>query len=379
MKISVIKETKDFEKRVALSPEVVKLLKKKEFEVTIESGAGEGSYFSDQDYQNAGAVISSAAAVYDSDLILKVNIPTLEEIAQMKQGSSCISYMYAYQHPEIIEALNKKSISSFAMDAVPRISRAQKMDALSSQANLAGYKSVILGANYLGKIFPLLMTASGTITPAKVLIFGAGVAGLQAIATAKRLGAIVEVSDVRPETKEQVESLGGRFLTVEGAEAVKMEGGYAKEVSAEFLEKQQQLIKDKIKDADLVITTALVMGKKSPILVTEEMVKSMKAGSVIVDMAVESGGNCAISEKNKIVVKHGVTLVGESNLPSLLPVNASQLYATNISTLLLHLFNPLGLNPDLEEEITKGVLITHNGQLVHEFTKSILNSQQKNS
>jgi H+-translocating NAD(P) transhydrogenase subunit alpha len=372
MKIGVIKETKEFEKRVALSPDVVKLLRKKEFEVVIESGAGEGSYFSDQDYRDAGAEVSDRSGVFSSDVILKVNIPSLEEIAQMKQGSACISYMYAYQHPEIIEALNKKSISSFSMDAVPRISRAQKMDALSSQANLAGYKSVILGANYLGKIFPLMMTASGTITPAKVLIFGAGVAGLQAIATAKRLGAIVEVSDVRPETKEQVESLGGRFLTVEGAEAVKIEGGYAKEVSAEFLEKQQKLIQDKIKDADLVITTALVMGKKSPILVTEDMVKSMKTGSVIVDMAVESGGNCAISEKNKTVVKYGVTLVGESNLPSLLPVNASQLYATNISTLLLHLANKDGFTLDMTEEITKGVLITHQGELVHEFTKSIL-------
>lgn len=372
MIVGVIKETKEFEKRVALSPDVVKLLKKKEFEVIIETGAGEGSYFSDQDYLDAGAKVGPASAVFSSDVLLKVNLPTLEEIAQMKTGSACISYMYAYQFPEVIEALNQKSISSFSMDAVPRISRAQKMDALSSQANLAGYKSVILGANYLGKIFPLMMTASGTITPAKVLIFGAGVAGLQAVATAKRLGAIVEVSDVRPETKEQVESLGGRFLTVEGAETVKIEGGYAKEVSAEFLEKQQQLIRDKIKDADLVITTALVMGKKSPILVTEDMVKSMKTGSVIVDMAVESGGNCAISEKNKTVVKHGVTLVGESNLPSLLPVNASQLYATNISTLLLHLATKAGFSLDLEEEITKGVLITHQGQLVHEFTKNIL-------
>jgi H+-translocating NAD(P) transhydrogenase subunit alpha len=223
------------------------------------------------------------------------------------------------------------------------------------------------------KYFPLMMTASGTITPAKVLIFGAGVAGLQAIATAKRLGAIVECTDVRPETKEQVESLGGRFLTVEGSEGVKTEGGYAKEVSAEYLEKQQQLVRDKIKDADLVITTALVMGKKSPILVTEEMVKSMKSGSVIVDMAVESGGNCALSEKNATVVKHGVTIIGESNLPSLLPINASNLYATNITTLLLHLANALGLNFDQEDEITKGVLITHEGQLVHPFTKSIIN------
>ncbi|HSF55168.1 MAG TPA: Re/Si-specific NAD(P)(+) transhydrogenase subunit alpha, partial [Algoriphagus sp.] len=363
MIVGVIKETKEFEKRVALSPDVVKLLKKKEFEVIIESGAGEGSYFSDQDYIDAGAKVGPASAVFSSDVLLKVNLFTLEEIAQMKTGCSCISYMYAYQFPEVLEALNQKSISSFSMDAVPRISRAQKMDALSSQANLAGYKSVILGANYLGKIFPLMMTASGTITPAKVLIFGAGVAGLQAVATAKRLGAIVEVSDVRPETKEQVESLGGRFLTVEGAETVKIEGGYAKEVSAEFLEKQQQLIRDKIKDADLVITTALVMGKKSPVLVTEDMVKSMKTGSVIVDMAVESGGNCAISEKNKTVVKHGVTLVGESNLPSLLSVNASMLYATNISTLLLHLATKDGFTLDLDEEITKGVLITHKGEL----------------
>lgn len=373
MIVGVIKETKEFEKRVALSPDVVKLLRKKEFEVIIESGAGEGSYFSDQDYIDAGAKVGSASEVYGADVLLKVNLFTVEEVAKMKDGSGCISYMYAYQYPDVLDAMNKKSISSFSMDAVPRISRAQKMDALSSQANLAGYKSVILGANYLGKIFPLMMTASGTITPAKVLIFGAGVAGLQAIATAKRLGAIVEVSDVRPETKEQVESLGGRFLTVEGAETVKIEGGYAKEVSAEFLEKQQKLIRDKIKDADLVITTALVMGKKSPILVTEDMVKSMKNGSVIVDMAVESGGNCAISVKNETVVKHGVTIVGESNLPSLLPVNASQLYATNISTLLLHLASKSGFALDLEEEITKGVLITHQGQTVHEFTKSILN------
>lgn len=372
MLIGVVKETKAYENRVALSPEVVKLLLKKEFQVIVESGAGAGSYFSDADYRAAGAKIGTAAEALGADLLLKVNLATVQEIAQMKDKAAYISYMYAYQHPEVLAAFNKKSISTFAMDAVPRISRAQKMDALSSQANLAGYKAVLIGANYLGKMFPLLMTASGTITPARVLIFGAGVAGLQAIATAKRLGAVVECTDVRPETKEQVESLGGRFLTVEGAEGVKTEGGYAKEVSAEYLEKQQQLIREKIKDADIVITTALVMGKKSPILVTEEMVKSMKAGSVIVDMAVEAGGNCSLSEINAVVVKHGVTLVGESNLPSLLPVNASQLYATNISTLALHLASKDGLSLDLEEEITKGVLITHEGELVHAFTKQIL-------
>jgi len=373
MKIGVIKETKEFERRVALTPDVVKQLLKKEYAVLIEKGAGETSYFSDKDYTDAGASVLSQEEVYSgADLLLKVNAFTTAEIGKMKTGSACISYMYAYNQPEMVEAMIEKKISSFSMDAVPRISRAQKMDALSSQANLAGYKSVILSANYLGKIFPLMMTASGTITPARVLIFGAGVAGLQAIATAKRLGAIVEVSDVRPETKEQVESLGGRFLTVEGVEAVKVEGGYASEVSAEFLQKQKQLVQDKIKEADIVITTALVMGKKSPILVTEEMVKSMKMGSVILDMAVETGGNCEISEINKTVVKHGVTIIGESNLPSLLPTNASQLYATNISTLLLHLSTKEGLKLDREEEIIKGVLITHEGELVHAFTKSIL-------
>lgn len=373
MKIGVLKETKTGEKRVALSPDVIKQLIKKEFSVTVEQGAGIGSNFSDEDYKEAGAIVGSVQDVFASDVLLKVNLFSKEEVAQMQNGGACMSIMYAYNYPEILDEMNKKSIMSFSMDAVPRISRAQKMDCLSSQANLAGYKSVILGANYLEKIFPLMMTASGTITPAKVLIFGAGVAGLQAVATAKRLGAVVEVSDVRPETKEQVESLGGRFLTVEGAEEVKVEGGYASEVSAEFLQKQKELIQSKIKDSDLVITTALVMGKKSPILVTEEMVKSMKKGAVIVDMAVESGGNCEISEKDQIVQKYGVTIIGESNLPSLLSTNASQLYATNISTLLLHLATKDGFNLDREEQITKGVLITYEGQVVHEFTNKILN------
>jgi NAD(P) transhydrogenase subunit alpha len=373
MKIGVLKETKPFETRVALTPEVIKLLLKKGFEVIVQAGAGQLSAISDTDYQNVGAGIGTLEVVTQSDVILKVNSFTLDEISLLKEGAVTLSFLYAYTIPEVVNAFIAKKISAFSMDAVPRISRAQKMDALSSQANLAGYKTVILGANALGKIFPLMMTAAGTITPTKVLIFGAGVAGLQAIATAKRLGAIVEVSDVRPETKEQVESLGGRFLSVEGVEGVKIEGGYAKEVSAEFLQKQKELIESKIKDADLVITTALVIGKKAPVLVTEEMVKSMKSGSVIVDMAVESGGNCEISEINKTIVKHGVTIIGEANLPALLPVNASQLYATNISTLLLHLAGSDGFKWEMDEEITKGSLITHNGELVHEFTKSILN------
>lgn len=372
MKIGVLKETKPFETRVALTPDLVKQITKKGFEVIIENAAGVSSSFSDDNYINAGANIGSRKDVCQSDVVLKVNALTVEEIGFCKDGIVCISFLYAYTIPEVVEALKAKKISSFSMDAVPRISIAQKMDALSSQANLAGYKTVILGANALGRIFPLLMTAAGTITPVKVLIFGAGVAGLQAVATAKRLGAVVEVTDVRPETKEQVESLGGKFLTIEGVEGVKIEGGYAKEVSAEFLQKQKELVEAKIKEADLVITTALVIGKKAPVLVSEEMVKSMKTGSVIVDMAVESGGNCAVSEINKTVVKHGVTIIGESNLPALLPINASQLYATNISTLFYHLTDENGFKWNMEDEITKGSLITHNGELVHSFTKSIL-------
>lgn len=372
MKVGVLKETKERERRVALSPDVARSLVKKEFDVLIESGAGEQSGFSDEEYTSAGAVVSTRSDVCNADVILKVEAPTVEEANLMRNEAISISFLYAYTRPELLSVFNARRISSFAMDAIPRISRAQKMDALSSQSNLAGYKTVIMGAHALGKIFPLMMTAAGTITPAKVLIFGAGVAGLQAIATAKRLGAMVEVTDVRPETKEQVESLGGRFLVVEGAEGVKTEGGYAREVSAEFLAKQKQLIEDRIKEADIVITTALVIGKKSPVLVTEEMVKTMKPGSVIVDMAVESGGNCALSELDKTVVKHGVTIIGESNLPSTLPVNASQLYATNISALLLHLATRDGFKWEMEEEITRGCLITHKGELVHEFTKSIL-------
>ncbi|WP_244824650.1 Re/Si-specific NAD(P)(+) transhydrogenase subunit alpha [Dyadobacter pollutisoli] len=374
MKIAVPKETKSFERRVALTPSVVKSIVKSGFTCIVESSAGEESYFSDASYEDAGAVIvyGTPQTLSGADIVLMVNAPTSQEINFMKDGSVLICYLYAYTAPEVIDALNKKRITAFSMDAVPRISRAQKMDALSSQANLAGYKSVLLGANALGRIFPLMMTAAGTITPSRVLVFGAGVAGLQAIATAKRLGAVVEATDVRPETREQVESLGGRFIQVEGVEGVKVEGGYAREVSADYLQKQQELIKSRIKEADIAITTALVIGRKAPILITEEMVRSMKPGSVIVDMAVESGGNCALSVFGKTVVEHGVTIIGEPNLPSLLPVNASELYAKNISTLLLHLANSSGFKWEMEEEITKGSMITHDGELVHGFTKEIL-------
>ena len=273
--------------------------------------------------------------------------------------------MWAATNPEFVDACVKAGISSFSMDAVPRISRAQKMDALSSQANLAGYKAVIMAADTLGKIFPMMTTAAGTIRPSKVVIFGAGVAGLQAIATAKRLGAVVEVSDIRPETKEQVESLGGKFIVVKGDTSVKMEGGYVKGVSDEFLKAQQELVSKHVKEADIVITTALIPGRKAPVLVTEEMVKSMRFGSVIVDMAVEQGGNVVGSELNKTINKNGVTIIGEGNIPSLLPMNASDLYAKNIQTLLLHLADKDKFKWEMEEEITKGSLITHKGEAVH--------------
>ena len=374
MIVAIPKETKIGENRVALTPDVVKQLVKGGFTIHIEAGAGEKASFSNQDYEGVGAFIVADRSnlLGAADVVLKVNAPSVAEADLIKEGAVLISFLYAYTVPNLIDTLNKRVINAFSMDAVPRISRAQKMDALSSQTNLAGYKAVLAAANASGKIFPMLMTAAGTIKPSKVLIFGAGVAGLQAIATAKRLGAVVEVTDVRPETKEQIESLGGKFLEVKGAEAAKIEGGYAREVSKDFLEKQQALIRERIKDADIVITTALVPGKKAPLLVTKDMVESMKAGSVIVDMAVEWGGNCALSKKDETVVAHGVTIIGESNLPSLLPVNASELYARNISTLLLHLATKDGFKWEMEEEITKGSLITHQGALVHAFTQKIL-------
>jgi NAD(P) transhydrogenase subunit alpha len=367
MKIAVPKENKERERRVALVPESVKALIKLGFEVMVETNAGLSSYFDDASYSAAGAqIIADKKSLYgETDVLLKVNAPSPEEISWMKQGSVLISFMFAGTNPELVEACVKQGISAFSMDAIPRISRAQKMDVLSSQANLAGYKAVIIGAAALGKIFPLLMTAAGTIKPSKVVIMGAGVAGLQAIATAKRLGAIVEVSDIRPETKEQVESLGGKFITVEGDASIKLEGGYVKGVSEDFLKKQQEVITKHVSEADLVITTALIPGRKAPVLITEEMVKKMKRGSVIVDMAVEQGGNCPLSELNKTVEKNGVIIIGESNIPSLLPLNASELYAKNIVTFLTHLATKEGFKWEMEEEITKGSLIVYNGQAVH--------------
>jgi NAD(P) transhydrogenase subunit alpha len=364
MIIAVPKETKFKENRVALVPLVVKDMVAKGYSVNVEAGAGLNSFFSDEAYKNAGAtIVSDKNSVYaNADVVLKVNAPLPEEIAMMKKDAILISFMWAATNPDLITACSNAGITAFSMDAVPRISRAQKMDALSSQANLAGYKAVLMCANQIGKILPMMTTAAGTIKPSKVVIFGAGVAGLQAIATAKRLGAIVEVSDIRPETKEQVQSLGGKFIEVKGDDTIKMEGGYVKGVSEEFLKKQQELVGKHVAEADIVITTALIPGRKAPVLVTEDMVKSMKFGSVILDMAVEQGGNVVGSKLNETLVLNGVTVIGEGNIPSLLPMNASDLYAKNIQTLLYHLADKDGFKWEMEEEITKGSLIVYKGE-----------------
>ncbi len=372
MKIAIPKETKLKENRVAVTPDTIKDLIKKGFSCTIEKGAGENSFYKDDVYIAAGATVAGSRKELfsNADIVLAVNPPSADDIASMKKEAILISFMYAATHPDLVKACVSAGISAFSVDAIPRISRAQKMDALSSQANLAGYKSVIIAADALGKIFPMLMTAAGTIKPAKVVIMGAGVAGLQAIATAKRLGAIVEVSDIRPETKEQVMSLGGKFIELKGDDTVKMEGGYVTKVSDEFLKKQQELVGKHVADADIVITTALIPGRKAPVLITEDMIKSMRNGSVIVDMAVEQGGNVVVSKMNdNVVSSNGVKIIGESNLPALLPLNASDLYAKNISTFLYHLATNEAFKWEMEEEITKGSLIVHKGVAVHTSVK----------
>ena len=374
MKVVVVKENKPSENRVALTPDGVKALIKAGFECHIEKGAGLASSLDDEQFTKAGASISAHRneLLSNGDVHLRVNLPTAEDISQMKEGSVLISFMYAFANGDTVKALAGRKISAFSMDAIPRSTKAQRMDALSSQASLGGYKAVIMGANGLGRIFPLMMTAAGTITPSKVLIFGAGVAGLQALATAKRLGAVVEVTDIRPGTKEEVESLGGRFLQVEGDESVKVEGGYVTQVSEEYLRKQKEMINKHVADADLVITTAAVQGKKSPILITPEMVDTMKRGAVIVDLAAESGGNCALTQAGKTIEHNGVTIMGELNLPGQLSQNASELYSKNVTALLTHLTGKEGFKWELDEEITKGCLITHQGQVVHESTKTAL-------
>lgn len=382
MLLAVPKEIKIGENRVALTPEVSSKLIKKGFEVLIEKDAGLKAGFTNEHYEKAGAKIANNAnEVFEKgDIILKVQrLQFNEELNQheidlMKEGQLLISFMYALHYPNDAVKCAEKKINVIAMDMIPRTTLAQRMDALSSQANIAGYKSVIVCANHLGKIFPMMMTAAGTIQPARVVIMGAGVAGLSALGTAKRLGAIVEVSDIRPTVKEEVESLGGRFIEVETTENMQDERGYAKQASEEFLKKQKEIISKHVANADIVITTALVPGKKAPLLVTEEMIKNMRPNSVILDMATEFGGNCELSENNKTVIKHGVTIIGEPNLPSLVPYHASDMYAKNLQNLIEYTSKDGVFNFNMEDEIIKGSTIVKDGQIVNDRIKQVLNN-----
>jgi NAD(P) transhydrogenase subunit alpha len=374
LKVLIAKEWARGETRVAATPETVKRLVKEGLEVAVERGAGESAYLLDDRYQNAGArLITDLPAEWaTADAVFKVTPlganAQLDEAAALKPGALVISFLQPYRNLPMVKTLAAGKVTALAMELVPRITRAQSMDALSSQANIAGYKAVLLAAGHLGKYFPMLMTAAGTIPPSKVVVMGAGVAGLQAVATAKRLGAVVWVSDVRPVVKEQVESLGGKFIDLpaqESPESGEGQGGYAKEMSKDFLARQQAIIKEHITSADVVITTALIPGKPAPRLVTAEMVQGMRPGSVIVDLAAEQGGNCELTVADQEVSKHGVTILGSTNLPSTMPLDASTLYARNVLELALLVLKGGKLNLDLGDEIIKGVLLTHDGQITH--------------
>jgi NAD(P) transhydrogenase subunit alpha len=375
MKLTIPKERREGESRVAATPDTVKKLKGLGLDIVVEHDAGAAARMSDAEYQAAGAIIApdAASAYRDADIVLKVRAPSADEIAQIKRGAVLVGLLAPFTEKDAIARVASQGVDAFAMEFLPRISRAQAMDVLSSQANLAGYKAVIDAAAQFGRAMPMMMTAAGTVAPARVLVMGAGVAGLQAIATARRLGAIVSATDVRPATKEQVESLGATFVAVMDDEFKQAQtaAGYAKEMSKDYQAKQAALIAETIKKQDIVITTALIPGRKAPILVTEEMVKSMKSGSVIVDLAAEQGGNCPLTVPDKVVEVHGVTIMGYTNLPSRLAVDTSSLYARNllnfISLIVDKKTGALALNWD--DEIVKGAGLTRDGQIVHPVLK----------
>ncbi len=367
MRIAVIKESRNNETRIAVSSETVKKLKALDFEIIIEKNAGMSSGISDEDFINVGAQIAQSPqeTIQNADIILKVQTPTQEEINLFKEGQILISSLNPFKYKEEINNLTEKGVICFAMDFMPRISRAQSMDVLSSQSNLAGYKAVVDAASEFTKVFPLMMTSAGTVPAAKVLILGAGVAGLQAIATAKRLGAIVYAFDVRPAVKEQVESLGGRFVEVKANIDAETAGGYAKEMDEDYKRRQSEAIAEQIKKSDIVISTALIPGKPAPKLITEEMVKSMQAGSVIVDLAVEAGGNCALSECGKIVEKYNVKIMGHENLPARLSIAASALYAKNLYNFISTFVKDKKFQLDWDDELVKGSCIAKDKKIIH--------------
>ena len=375
MKISIPKETIHDETRVAATPQSVKELIKAGYEVNIETGAGTSSFIFDDNFKKAGAnIVNSSKELFkDSDIIIKVAAPTSDEIELMPKNSILVSFFQPTIELEKVKFLSNKNITGLSMHLVPRTTLAQKMDALSSQANIAGYKAVLMGSSHMNVYMPLLMTAAGTIRPAKVLILGAGVAGLQAIATAKRLGAQVEAFDVRPEVKEQVESLGAKFVEVSSdSDDGVGEGGYAKETTDEYKQKQQELIKEHISKADMVVTTALIPGRKAPILIGKDVVELMKPGSVIMDLAAENGGNCEVTEKDKVVTHNKVIIDGTSNIPATMPIHASELYAKNISALVVYMTKENNLNLDMDDEIISGSTFTHQGTITHEPTRNLL-------
>lgn len=366
MKISVLRERLKGELRVAATPDSVKKFVALGATVTVEAGAGKGSSIPDADYKAAGATIVKEPPS-DAEIILKVRAPGADELATISEGALLVGMLDPFATRELLPVYNEKKIAAFSLEFLPRISRAQSMDVLSSQSNLAGYRAVIDAVATFGKAVPMMMTAAGTVAPAKALILGAGVAGLQAIATARRLGAVVSAFDVRAAAKEQVESLGAKFIAVAAEESGEAKGGYAKEMSEDYKQKQSQLIHDTIKKQDMVISTALIPGKPAPVLITEAMVKDMKPGSVIVDLAVASGGNCPLSELDKVVTKHGVTIIGYGNMPSRVAVDASQLYARNlynfVSGLLLAKDGSLAVKWD--DELITGTLLTRDGLIQH--------------
>ena len=377
MKIAIPKERRDGELRCAASPDTVKRLRALGLDVIVETGAGAGASIPDQTFADAGATIApdEAAALREADIVLKVQRPLEpgegeeDEVSLMREGAVLIGLLQPYQQRDQVEAYARRGLAAFAMELVPRISRAQSMDALSSQSNLAGYRAVIDAAAEFGRAFPMMMTAAGTVAPARVFVMGAGVAGLQAIATARRLGAVVSATDVRLAAKEQVESLGASFVMVESEELKQAEtaGGYARELSDDFKKMQAALVAETIKKQDIVITTALIPGRPAPRLVSADMVKSMKPGSVIVDLAVEAGGNCELSEPGKVAVAHGVKIIGHLNMPSRIAVDAGALYAKNLLNLLALLVDKKdgSLKIDPGDEIVKGALLTQGGRVIH--------------
>ena len=377
MIVAIPKEINAMEPRVAATPSTVKDLIKSGLQVRVETLAGNESFFSDQEYVNAGAEIvsSSSDLLSSADIILKVSPPTQDETSQLKSSATFISFFQTTREIQTVQALTEKSITGFSMHLIPRTTLAQKMDALSSQANIAGYKSVLIAASRLGVYMPLLMTAAGTIRPAKVLILGAGVAGLQAIATAKRLGAQVEAFDVRPVVKEQVESLGAKFIEVESdSDDGVGDGGYAKETSDDYKRRQEELIHEHMSTADMVITTALIPGRPAPLLIPTTMVDAMKPGSIIMDLAAENGGNCELTQKDEIIKYNHVTIDGTSNIPGTMPVHASELYSKNITAFLTYMVKDGEINLDLEDEIISGAMFTHKGEITHKPTQEAMNA-----